>query len=193
MLKDYKCSGCGRIFRAEKIDYDEPCLCGSCMQKYERDLEDMDYEKIITIDPGDHIGILMTTKIHDKDHYVGRTLYGDNLHLQLWQLLHEFNPHTIVYERFALRANKAASQIGSTFLTCEVIGIIKLYVQNTLPKVKLFELQPGNKEFCGFTASRKDPAYEKIEMYNKEAITEHVRDTMRLYSYWNLFQNKSRK
>lgn len=187
------CSDCGRVFTVDKIENDEPCLCEVCMQKYERDLEDIEYNKILTIDPGDHIGLLLVEKNINSTKYIGRTLSGENLHSQLWNVLEEFKPHTIVYERFALRASKAASQIGSTFLTCEVIGLIKLYVQLTIPKVQLFELQPGNKEFCGFTASRKDPAYDKITMFNKEPITEHVRDTLRLYSYWDLFQNKSRK
>lgn len=189
----HKCGGCGRIFYTDRYEQETPCLCGSCKQKCDREIEELDYQKILTIDPGDHIGVLMVTIVDGRTSYVGRTLQGDNLHLQLWEVFEQFKPHVIVYERFALRANKAASQIGSTFLTCEIIGVIKLYSQLTIPKIKLYELQPCNKEFCGFTASRKDPEYTKIEMYNKESITEHVRDTMRLFSYWNLFQNKSRK
>ena len=145
--------------------------------------------KIITIDPGDHTGTLRTTIYDDKEYHCGRTLYGENMHKDLWDMIESFKPNTIVFERFALRAGSAIQQTGSTFITCEMIGIIKLY-HKLHPEVELVELQPANKEYCGFTASAKDPHYQVIQMGVNEKISEHVRDTFRLYSYWKLFGDR---
>jgi hypothetical protein len=143
--------------------------------------------RIITIDPGEHIGIVFT----EDDKIKGLTLDGDTRNHKLWILLNEYQPDTVIYEQFALRASAASKLVGDKFITCEVIGVIKLYCQ-----LKLIEpicLLPLYKEYCGFSSNPKDPRYKKIEMVGAQKITEHTRDAYRLYSYFNLFKNKINK
>ena len=96
-------------------------------------------------------------------------------------------PDTVVFEQFVLRAKSATKLIGNKFITCEVIGVIKLYSQ--LNNIPLIELQPVNKEYCGFSSNPKDPHYSIINC-NNQKITEHVRDAYRLYCYAKLFRLK---
>lgn len=149
-------------------------------------------KKILTIDPGDHIGTLRVNinNTYDID-YIGHTIQGDNRLQELWQLLNDYQPDEIVFERFALRANAAQKLVGNTFITCEVIGVVKLYVQ--LNNVKCIELLPSTKEYCGVSSSPKDPKYTIIKFDDSEKISEHVRDTYRLYSYYRLFGDKINK
>lgn len=135
----------------------------------------------MTIDPGEHIGIVYTK----NNFIVGTTIEGDDRNSQLWFLLNEVKPTEIVYEKFALRASAAQKLVGNKFITCEVIGVIKLYCQ--LNKyVHLVGLDPYVKEYCGFSSNPKDPHYQDIEMLGNK-ITEHVRDAYRLYNYKKLF------
>lgn len=145
---------------------------------------------IVTIDPGDHIGVLTIEQDKNGNELalVGRTIDGDNRNYRLWQHLCAVRPDLIVYERFALRANAARKLVGNTFITCEVIGVVKLFSQ--MYEVDLKELLPSCKEYCGFSSNPKDPKYQDIYMYDNEKITEHVRDTYRLYSYYKLFGDK---
>lgn len=138
---------------------------------------------ITTIDPGDHIGIITHDTVHDVIH--GQTIEGVDRLIQLWKYLEEVKPVHIVFERFALRAKSAQKLVGNTFITCEVIGVIKLYCQ--LNNIKYTELLPSSKEFCGFSSSPKDPRYLDIKMDNNQKISEHVRDAYRLYNYYKLF------
>ena len=149
-------------------------------------------KKILTIDPGDHIGTLrvMIDNIFNTS-YIGHTIQGDNRLQELWQMLNEYQPDEIVFERFALRANAAQKLVGNTFITCEVIAVIKQYVQ--LNNVKCIELLPSTKEYCGVSSSPKDPKYTIIKFDDSEKISEHVRDTYRLYSYYKLFGEKLNK
>ena len=138
---------------------------------------------ILSIDPGDHIGCVWDT---GKEVY-GRTLEGDSRLYQLWHLMQDLEPDVIVYEEFALRQSSAKHLVGNKFITCEVIGIIKLYCQlNSIPLIKLI---PSNKEYCGFTDSARDPAFKVINCVEQK-ITEHVRDAYRLLRYAILFKLK---
>ena len=147
--------------------------------------------RVMTIDPGDHTGTLRTLMQNDPYliKHVGKTLVLPAMRKELWAMLDSFAPDVIVFERFALRAASAVKQTGSTFVTCEMIGIVKLWAE-LHPEVELVELQPANKEYCGFSANPKDPHYASIQMEDDEKITEHVRDTMRLFSYWKLFGSR---
>ena len=149
--------------------------------------------RVITIDPGDHTGTLRTlmqTNLRPNlIKHVGKTLVMPNMRTELWNMLEEFQPNVVVFERFTLRAASAVKQSGSIFLVCEMIGIVKLWSE-LHPEVELVELQPANKEYCGFSPNPKDPHYAEIQMENGEKITEHVRDTMRLFSYWKLFGSR---
>lgn len=137
----------------------------------------------ITIDPGDHIGII--THYIAEDSYIGYTIEGDDRLKQLWDYLQQTNPEKVIFERFALRAKSAQKLVGNTFITCEVIGVIKLWCQ--LNNIKYVELLPSSKEYCGFSSSPKDPKYKSIIIVTGQKITEHVRDAFRLYNYYKLF------
>lgn len=140
----------------------------------------------VAIDPGDHIGIVWTSDGDNKVH--GLTFDGEHRLEKLWMLFECLQPKTVVYERFALRANAAQKLVGSTFITCEVIGVIKLYCQ--LNNIEPIGLLPSCKEYCGFSSNPKDPKFKDVHMYRDEKITEHTRDAYRLYKYYKLFGDK---
>ena len=140
--------------------------------------------KVMTIDPVDHIGVLLV----DDESIRGITLEGYDRNLQLWTLMNKEDPNVVVFEHFALRAKSAMQLVGNTFVTCEVIGVLKLYCQ-LHKQVKLVELQPGNKEYCGFSSKPSDPRYKEITMMEGQRISEHVRDTYRLYNFYRLFKS----
>ena len=138
---------------------------------------------IIAIDPGEHIGVVM----HDTNVKLtfGVTLEGETRNQQLFTLLMKLKPEIVIFEQFALRPGTAMKLVGSKFITCEVIGVIKLYCQ--LNSCRIVELLPVNKEYCGFSSKPNDPNYSSIDMLGKR-ITEHVRDAYRLYNYARLFK-----
>ena len=138
---------------------------------------------IVAIDPGDHIGFVCSHAGKVR----GRTFEGEGRLHQLWSILCEHKPEVIVYEEFALRQSAAQKLVGNKFITCEVIGVIKLFCQLTdTPVVKL---TPSCKEYCGFTDSARDPAFSIIDCGGQK-ITEHVRDAYRLLRYAQLFKLK---
>ena len=141
---------------------------------------------IMAIDPGESIGIVSR---------VGTKVYGttvtDPLRLRrLWNLLCIRNPKIIVFEEFALRQSAASKLVGNKFITCEVIGVIKLYAQTH--SCTLIPLIPANKEYCGFSSKPKDPHFQEIIMTGGEKITEHTRDAFRLLRYAELFKMKEK-
>ena len=139
---------------------------------------------IITIDPGESIGVI----IYENGVAHGLTIKGDTRLRTLWEYLDLYNPDKIVYEEFALRQSAAQKLVGNKFITCEVIGVIKLWSQ--LTNKPLIPLVPMNKEFCGFSSNPKDPRYKEITMMPAERITEHVRDAYRLFNYARLFREE---
>ena len=139
--------------------------------------------KVVAIDPGESIGLI----VEGENETVGRTITGqyvDRLK-ELFTTLCTVQPDIVVYEQFALRQSAAAKLVGNKFITCEVIGVIKLYCE--LYKVRIIALLPMNKEYCGFSSNPKDAHYLKINM-NAQKITEHVRDAYRLLCYAKMFE-----
>lgn len=139
---------------------------------------------IVAIDPGDHIGCVWVTQ---RETVYGKTLETDERLQQLWKLLCELKPDVIIYEEFALRQSAASHLVGNKFITCEVIGVIKLYCQ--LTSTPMIKLTPSCKEYCGFSDSARDPAFKVINCVEQK-ITEHVRDAYRLLRYAQLFKLK---
>lgn len=139
--------------------------------------------KVVVVDPGEHIGFIY----HNENGTYGMTIVGADRNKSLWTQLNVIKPDVIVYEKFALRANMASKMVGDKFITCEVIGVIKLYSQ--MYDAKLVELDPFVKEYCGFSSSPKDEHYKEIIILD-DKISEHVRDAYRLYSYYKLFVKK---
>lgn len=141
--------------------------------------------KIVVIDPGEHIGFIY----NNENGTYGMTIVGSDRNKSLWTQLNVIKPDIIVYEKFALRANMANKLVGNKFITCEVIGVIKLFSQ--MHDTKLVELDPFVKEYCGFSSNPKDEHYNDIILLD-EKISEHVRDAYRLFSYYKIFnKNKS--
>lgn len=154
---------------------------------------DLKGKKVVIIDPGDHIGIIVQNSLEGV---WGCTIVGAKRNLYMYQFLDRVKPDIVAYEQFALRAAAAKKMVGNKFFTCEVIGVIKMYCfQHNLGVIELF---PGCKEYCGFSDKPKDPHYEGIRIFNRQMpvlagiecenkITEHVRDAYRLYTYYKLF------
>lgn len=140
--------------------------------------------KIMAIDPGESIGVVLRT---DSKVY-GRTITTDLRLRHMWSVLEGNQPDIIVFEEFALRQSAANKLVGNKFITCEVIGVIKLYAQKT--GCLLVPLIPANKEYCGFSSNPKDPHFKEITMVDGERITEHTRDAYRLLRYAELFKIK---
>lgn len=136
---------------------------------------------IVAIDPGEHTGIVYVDGLTVQ----GVTIEGESRLAELWRLLIRLDPLAVIYEEFALRQSSAQHLVGNKFITCEVIGVLKLYCQ--MFSVNLVKLIPANKEFCGFSDSAKDKAYKVIDC-GSQKITEHVRDAFRLLSYALLFK-----
>lgn len=134
----------------------------------------------MTIDPGEHIGIIY-------DDNIGETIKGDDRNKQLWELLQKYQPDVIIFEEFSLRQSSAIKLVGNKFVTCEVIGVIKLYCQ--LTSATEIPLMPGNKEYCGFSSKPSDYHYQVIDTLGQK-ITEHVRDAFRLFNYAKLFKRE---
>lgn len=132
---------------------------------------------IISIDPGDHIGVV----ICNPEGTFGLTIEGEERNRLLWELLIEHKPQLIIYEQFALRQRSAIKMVGNKFIVCEVIGVVKLYCQ--LKRLPVIELNPSTKEYCGFSSNPQDPHYKDIDMLKGQKISEHVRDAYRLYRY----------
>lgn len=146
-------------------------------------------KKILVIDPGEHIGLIYVEQYDDRPTLIeGWTIAGEERLKHFWHTITFTKPDIVVFEKFALRAKSAQKLVGNTFITCEVIGLIKLYCQ--LYDVEPIELLPSCKEYCGFTSNPKDPHYKDILIRPEEKITEHVRDAFRLYNYYKLFGNK---
>ena len=140
--------------------------------------------RVMAIDPGESIGVVLRT----DDKVYGCTVTTDLRLRRLWSILEGNHPDVIVFEEFALRQSSASKLVGNKFITCEVIGVIKLYAQKT--GTPLIPLIPANKEYCGFSSNPKDPHFKEIVMDSGERITEHTRDAYRLLRYAELFKLK---
>lgn len=138
--------------------------------------------KVIAIDPGESVGLVMVT----DGHVLGRTLQGEDRNVKLWSIMQSFCPDVVVYESFALRQSAAAKLVGNKFITCEVIGVIKLYCR--LKMLEPIVLTPSTKNYCGFSDRPYDPEFKNIALPGDEKITEHTRDAYRLYRYAKLFK-----
>lgn len=127
-------------------------------------------DKVMVLDPGDSTGCL----IRDRDgKFYGRTIVKD--HKKLYDYMVTEKPDIVVYETFQLYPSKAMKLQWNTFYPCEVIGVIKLTTD--LIKAPLIGLQPSVKGFIG-TLDFKD-------IILTEKITEHIKDTYRLFNYWH--------
>jgi hypothetical protein len=84
--------------------------------------------KIMTFDPGGTTGIIICA-IGTRMDYVKGLCEKDLL--SIYDLIIHERPDIIVYETFKLYPGKSKAQAWSTFVPCEVIGVIKLAATHT--------------------------------------------------------------
>jgi len=82
----------------------------------------------MSVDPGETSGWVIT-----EDYKL--ITFGQVKDWQgLDEILFKYNPHIVVYEAFNLYAGQATKQIGQSFITVQVIGIIRYLCQvNDIP------------------------------------------------------------
>lgn len=137
--------------------------------------------KILVLDPGESTGWLFG----DNGNIVAAGTCPKE-HVKVQELMESirdaYGIDQIVYERFQLYPGKAQAQSWSTFYTCEVIGIIKLFAD--LNEIPIAYLMPGDKEFAGGFG-------EDWTRFSEGAkVSEHTRDSYRLWKYYRRFKLK---
>lgn len=91
---------------------------------------------ILAVDPGNTTGWAVFFRVTDPlDAAILMRSGAEKFSLaDWWAHLYAVKPTTIIIERFSLYAHKAEQQINSTFFTCELIGITKLWADiNEVP------------------------------------------------------------
>ena len=142
-------------------------------------MKKMTANRIISIDPGDHIGIVYCTYSIDNPMSVkGTTFEGSDRNMKLWDLLNDFKPDVIIFEQFALRPGMATKLAGNKFITCEVIGVIK-YVCTEL-NIPIVEQAPSVKKYFGGFKSD----WEQVKQTPGFKLTEHVKDAYQHLKYF---------
>lgn len=143
---------------------------------------------VIALDPGNSTGWVARVSTGEL---VGGTIVEN--HNEVYKLLEAYRPEVIVYETFQMYPGKAQKLIWNTFYPCEVIGVIKLYVQRATeigePQFveghpKLVGLQPSVKKFA-FGPEEAD-GWKKVDRFGQPA-TEHLRDAYRLLRYYERY------
>ena len=135
--------------------------------------------RVVTIDPGNSTGFLCSEwKDGEPIMHKGLTIREENAHRRVFAALELVQPDIVVYETFQLYPNKAQHMQWNSFFPCEIIGVVKLWA--AIRGVKLCGLQPSVKKFAG--VGPRD--WMTIATDEGEKLTEHVRDTLRLFTYW---------
>lgn len=153
--------------------------------------------KVLSIDPGESSGWLyaeLDTLTNEETNVQGGTVKHDRP--EIWRLLHSFAPDILLLEEFKLYATHAKALTHSTFYTCEIIGLIKLYVDlvrhfprvpehvyDTKPSfqdVRLFTNPALNKKYSG--ADKSDVLWQTLLALPK--VTEHTYDAYQHYAYF---------
>uniref|UniRef100_A0A6M3J3J4 Holliday junction resolvase RuvC n=1 Tax=viral metagenome TaxID=1070528 RepID=A0A6M3J3J4_9ZZZZ len=120
--------------------------------------------KILAIDPGQTTGVLL------MDTHTGSTLGAE---LRLWErldaLIQRTKPDVIVYEAFRLYPHLAKAQIGKSFPTVQVIGVIKyLANQACIPTVEqTAAMRKHVPKRPGITSPHVQSAYQHAETYRR--------------------------
>ena len=132
-------------------------------------------QTIMALDPGNSTGWV----IRHECGLIGGTI--GELHADVWMLLNWWKPDILVYETFQMYPSKAQKLIWNTFYPCEVIGVIKLWVQ-LHPEVVLVGLQPSVKKFA--LSNNELDLWKTVTCSENQRITEHTRDAVRLLRYY---------
>ncbi len=129
---------------------------------------------ILAIDPGEATGWVW----HDTDRnfWKGGTITHNRV--EIWNLLNK-PIDVIVCETFQLYASHARTLIGSKFYTCEIIGLIKLIVDQW-PTISLIEQGASVKKYAG--ATTKDAIWQSIK--HQPTATEHTFDAYQHMKYY---------
>lgn len=133
-------------------------------------------QKILALDPGNSTGWVLRK---DDGTLAGGTI--DAYHANVWRLLNDCMPDIVVFETFQMYPGKAQKLIWNTFYPCEVIGVIKLWVQ-IHPYVSIIGLQPSVKKYA--LDSNELNLWKTVMCKQGEKPTEHTRDAVRLLRYF---------
>lgn len=126
---------------------------------------------ILVFDPGESTGWVCGCS---KGLIDGGTV-GKN-HIEVAQLIQDFKPDLIVFERFNLYPSMAKSLAWNSFYPCEVIGVIR-YLCDSLG-IPYVEQAPSIKKYAGgFGAD-----WEQFKQVCK--VTEHTKDA---YLHWKYY------
>lgn len=138
---------------------------------------------ILVFDPGESTGWVceVDKPALSKLRVVGGTIKHDRV--AIWELLKEAHPAVIVFETFKLYPDKAQALSWDKFYTCEIIGIIKLYLEMN-PIVKFIEQGASIKKYSG--AKTTDEHWLEIKELG-ETVTEHTFDAYMHYCYYKRF------
>lgn len=126
---------------------------------------------ILVFDPGESTGWVCGCS---KDLIDGGTA-GKN-HIEVAQLIQDFRPDLVVFERFNLYPSMAKSLAWNSFYPCEVIGVIR-YLCDSLG-IPCVEQAPSIKKYAGgFGAD-----WDQLKQTHK--VTEHTKDA---YLHWKYY------
>ncbi len=131
-------------------------------------------EKILALDPGESTGWVA----YSDNQIGGGTIKLDRV--GVWSLLTSEEWDIMIFETFSLYASHARTLIGSTFYTCELIGIIKL-VASLRPRTNIREQGAHVKKYSG--ASTRDEEWRVIKTHSP-GTTGHTFDAYQHLMYY---------
>lgn len=132
-------------------------------------------KSILVFDPGESTGWCY----QDHDGVVtGGT--AKRSHEEVAQLIENFKPDIVVFERFNLYPQMAKSLAWNSFYPCEVIGVIRFLCDRY--KIPYVEQAPSIKKYFG--GFKED--WERLKINSVNDITEHSKDAYQHYRYFLL-------
>lgn len=140
-------------------------------------------KSVIALDPGVTTGWFFKRYNEDGTFTMQGGTVG-NYHAAVFELLSRLRPDVVILETFHLYPGKAKSLSWNSFYPCEVIGVIKLWIQfQRIQGVKVEEVKqsPPVKKYAG--GLQEDWVhFQKFDL--KEPVTEHVKDAYLHLKYW---------
>lgn len=140
--------------------------------------------RIICFDPGETTGWSVLAYDQYNPEIIPKLVdYGQT---SLWHgidgmLLQTPEPTAVVYEAFRLFPGKAKEQIGSTFQTAQVIGVLRYLAE--LAVLKIYDYPAGNKVFMSDDKLKEAGVFPDVG--RKVHDNRHALDSIR-HGMWHL-------
>ena len=148
-------------------------------------------KSVIALDPGETTGWFFKQYNEDGTFIMEGGTVG-SYHAAVFELLSRLRPDVVILETFHLYPGKAKSLSWNSFYPCEVIGVIKLWVQfQRIQGVKVEEVKqaPPVKKYAG--GLQEDWVhFQKFDL--NEPVTEHVKDAYLHLKYWERNSSKGK-